>query len=189
MKKSLWLLSALFTAFAFSSCSFVFSGDPFSSIETENSSTQTSISVENPKNESIEDGSSEADTSIQESVEEESSVTESVEDDTSEEIIDPVVTFNVNGTYMTAEPTLDLRALTIINATEYTDLKYTVKSGTNNVDQSRISEGVVTFLKRGVCKIEVSLVYKGETYTAAMTAIFQPEEEIQSITLSKTELA
>lgn len=104
-----------------------------------------------------------------------------------EVVIDPVVAFDINGTYVTAEPTLDLRALTIINAPEYTNLKYTVKSGMNNVDQSRISEGVVTFVKRGVCKIEVSLVYKGETYTAAMTAIFQPEEEIQSITLSKTE--
>lgn len=85
-----------------------------------------------------------------------------------------VVSFNVGGTTLIVEEnTLDLKPLTEITVQGYTDLKYKVTTNVANADQTQIAEGVVTFLKKGVYKMEVTLVYEGETYTDTLTVLYR----------------
>lgn len=80
-----------------------------------------------------------------------------------------VVSFSVNGTYTTSESTLDLTTLTVFGVENYTDLKYRITSGSNNAE---LTDGIVTFKKTGVYKIEVSVKYDGQTYTDTLTVLF-----------------
>ena len=90
----------------------------------------------------------------------------------SADVID-IISFNVSGVYQTSEATLDLKPLTEINVENYTDLTYKVTSNVSNADESRIGEGIVTFNKNGMYKIEVSMKYEDETYTASLMVFFK----------------
>lgn len=86
-----------------------------------------------------------------------------------------VISFNVSGVYQTSQATLDLKSMTEITVENYTDLTYKVTSNVSNADVSRIGEGVVTFKKNGMYKIEVSVKYEGQTHTALLMVFFKNE--------------
>ena len=90
----------------------------------------------------------------------------------SADVID-VITFNVNGVYQTSQAMLDLKSMTEITVENYTDLTYKVTSNTSNADLSRIGEGIVTFHKNGMYKIEVSVKHEGQIHTASLMVFFR----------------
>ena len=92
----------------------------------------------------------------------------------SADVID-VISFNVNGVYQTSQATLDLTSMTEITVENYTDLTYKVTSNVSNADVSRMGEGIVTFHKNGMYKIEVSVKHEGQIYTASLMVLFKNE--------------
>ena len=89
---------------------------------------------------------------------------------------EPIVSFATNTgglTHRISTATLNLKVLTLITVEGYTDLKYTILNQTAALDESEISEGVVTFLQDGVYTIEVSLVYEGKTEKATIRVLVQ----------------
>lgn len=81
-----------------------------------------------------------------------------------------IVSFTTgDGVYNTAEQTLDLTALTEITVQNYTNLTYKLISNTSN---AQLADEKVTFQAYGIYKIEVSLVYDGETYTDTLTVLY-----------------
>lgn len=89
---------------------------------------------------------------------------------------EPIVSFTTNtggATHRISVATLNLKVLTVITVEGYTDLKYTVLNQTAALDESKLDDGVVTFLQDGVYTIEVSLVYQGKTEKATIRVLVQ----------------
>ena len=91
----------------------------------------------------------------------------------SNDVFTPVKFTVASGTYVISNDTIDLNAITEINVSEYFNLKYKLTSGESKADVSRINEGVIKFNDVGVFKIEVSLIYDGQTFTDKLTVLYR----------------